>query len=159
MDVKPGCWNHFFSKLDRSQANCFWSSHQWLHTCITIMAHHAVDRKNWEFWVSGTTTQYLRMIIALRVENPNLWRGGTRLTIAGDSVKKFGSWWSPLPDCIDAMRQFQSLSQKQISIWMTIWKLLHYVSSDCTWLPRFYPQDHAITEWHRQALKSCTPSG
>jgi hypothetical protein len=54
--------------------------------------------------------------------------------------------------------KFKSSSQKRISIWMIIWKLVHYVSSDWIWLPHFYPQDYVITEWHRQALKSCAPS-
>jgi hypothetical protein len=63
-------------------------------------------------------------------------------------------------DLIASMQwdKLKSSSQKRINIWMTIWKLFHYVSSDWIWLPYSYPQDHTITECHRQALKSCTSS-
>jgi hypothetical protein len=46
------------------------------------------------------------------VENPNLWRGGTKLTIIGDGVEKFISWRSPLPGRIDAMRQVYVLESE-----------------------------------------------
>jgi hypothetical protein len=120
------------------------------------MVRHILDRKFWEFWVFGPTRQYLGMIIALTVESPNLWRGGARLTIAGHT------WWTSSPDCLRYLiallqwDKFKSSPQKPVSIWMTIWKLFHYVSTDCLWLSHFYSQDYAITEWHRQTLISPT---